>query len=217
MTNEQRSVQTFHEVGGQVVGDYAAPGLALGAPGYDDAHQDMIAGLATVAGTLHAISKTLAGSGWGTPSLRARLMVEELGEVVDAMVKGDVVELADGLADLQYVLLGTAVSAGIDLGPVFDEVCKKNLEKFPTCPDCAGRGRLTSPLARGPISLDRKSLPESTCRTCQGHGRLVIRDAGGKVQKPKGWTPPDIAAVLAKQRAAHGGFDVPPLTEDVTP
>lgn len=62
---------------------------------------------------------------------RAKLMKEELCETVEAMALGDMTEVADGLADLIYVALGTAVEYGIDLDPVFKEVHRTNLLKMP--------------------------------------------------------------------------------------
>ncbi len=42
----------------------------------------------------------------------------------------DLVELADGLADLAFVCDGTACAAGIDLEPVHAEVARSNMSKF---------------------------------------------------------------------------------------
>ena len=39
-------------------------------------------------------------------------------------------ELADGLADLIFVAIGTALTYGIDLAECWDRVCKANLAKF---------------------------------------------------------------------------------------
>ena len=84
--------------------------------------------------------------------LRAKLILEEAAETVAAMgfeVEAylydddprplltlwsgmdtpDVVEAVDGLADLIYVALGTAVSFGVDLAPIFDEVHRTNMAK----------------------------------------------------------------------------------------
>ena len=44
--------------------------------------------------------------------LRISLIIEELGETLAAMRDNDVVEAADGLTDLLYVIAGTAVSYG---------------------------------------------------------------------------------------------------------
>jgi predicted HAD superfamily Cof-like phosphohydrolase len=65
--------------------------------------------------------------------LRIALMQEELtgpGELVDSMVKQDLIGIADGLADLLYVVFGTAVTYGIDIQPIFDEVHRSNMSKL---------------------------------------------------------------------------------------
>lgn len=64
-------------------------------------------------------------------SLRARFLLEELGELLQAMAQKDKAELADGYADLIYVALGGAVAHGIDLPAVWDVVQKSNMAKFP--------------------------------------------------------------------------------------
>lgn len=66
---------------------------------------------------------------------RYKLVMEELGEYVDANTAGDLVEVADGLADLLYVVLGTAVAHGIDLQPIFEEVHRSNMTKEPAADD----------------------------------------------------------------------------------
>ena len=43
---------------------------------------------------------------------------------------GDLVKLADGIADLKYVAHGTALTAGIDMEPVDAEVHRSNMTKF---------------------------------------------------------------------------------------
>jgi len=63
--------------------------------------------------------------------LRARLIVEEAAEVVTALQTRDYVGLAKELSDIEYVTLGTAVEAGIDLDAVFEEVHRSNMTKTP--------------------------------------------------------------------------------------
>jgi predicted HAD superfamily Cof-like phosphohydrolase len=61
--------------------------------------------------------------------LRDRLIREEADEYKGAAIEGDLVEVADGLADLLYVVLGTCVAHGIDIQPIFDEVHRSNMTK----------------------------------------------------------------------------------------
>lgn len=62
--------------------------------------------------------------------LRHDLIAEELAEYIEACEKGDLVEIADALADLQYVLSGTAVVHGLNLGPLVAEVHRSNMSKL---------------------------------------------------------------------------------------
>jgi predicted HAD superfamily Cof-like phosphohydrolase len=62
--------------------------------------------------------------------LRYHLIQEELDEFDEADNKEEIVEVADALADLMYVVLGTAVAYGIDLEPLFQEVHRSNMSKF---------------------------------------------------------------------------------------
>ncbi len=62
--------------------------------------------------------------------LRIRLMNEELKETVDAIHTNDLVSLADGLADLLYVVFGTAISYGIPIDKVFEIVHNANMAKI---------------------------------------------------------------------------------------
>jgi predicted HAD superfamily Cof-like phosphohydrolase len=62
--------------------------------------------------------------------LRWSLIQEEAAETISALAAGDLVEVADGLCDLIYVALGTAVACGIDLAPLFDEVHASNMAKL---------------------------------------------------------------------------------------
>jgi predicted HAD superfamily Cof-like phosphohydrolase len=61
--------------------------------------------------------------------LRERLIEEEFAELREAMAAGDMPSIAKELADLLYVVYGTAVSCGIDMEPVFLEVHRSNMTK----------------------------------------------------------------------------------------
>ena len=62
-------------------------------------------------------------------TLRLRLIREEFIEVREALLSDDLVEIADGIADLMYVLIGTAISYGIPITRVFAEVHQSNMTK----------------------------------------------------------------------------------------
>ena len=95
--------------------------------------------------------------------LRRRLLAEEVGELADAEAADDTAGVADALADIVYIALGTADLLGIPFDAVFDEVHRANMSK---------------------LGAD---------------GRPVLR-ADGKVLKGPGYTPPDVAGVLAAHR-----------------
>jgi predicted HAD superfamily Cof-like phosphohydrolase len=62
--------------------------------------------------------------------LRVALLEEEVGEFVTAAEKGDLIGLADALADIAYVVYGTALTYGIDLDSVLQEVHRSNMSKL---------------------------------------------------------------------------------------
>jgi predicted HAD superfamily Cof-like phosphohydrolase len=64
-----------------------------------------------------------------TKQLRVRLIQEEFDELQEAMATGNLAAVAKEMADLLYVTYGTAVSYGIDMEPVFQEVHRSNLSK----------------------------------------------------------------------------------------
>lgn len=93
-----------------------------------------------------------------TRLLRFKLIDEELTELSDAMLNEDIVEVADALTDLLYVIYGAGHAYGIDLDRCFAEVHRSNMSKF----------------------VDGK----------------FIKDANGKVLKPKTYSPPDLTFLL---------------------
>ncbi|MCX5723320.1 MAG: hypothetical protein NTX84_02145 [Nitrospirae bacterium] len=64
-----------------------------------------------------------------TRELRVKLIQEEFDELKEAMESGDLPSIAKEMADLLYVVYGTAVSYGIDMDPVFREVHRSNMSK----------------------------------------------------------------------------------------
>jgi len=62
--------------------------------------------------------------------LRMKLLAEEYTELVMAENNDDLIEIADALADIIYIACGTAVSYGIPLDDVFEEVHASNMAKL---------------------------------------------------------------------------------------
>lgn len=99
----------------------------------------------------HLVNETPTNLPGVSVTLRHVLMLEELQEYREAALTGDIVEVADALADLMYVVLGTAVSHGINLEPIFEVVHSSNLSKLdedgnpvphPTIPGKVGKSDL---------------------------------------------------------------------------
>jgi predicted HAD superfamily Cof-like phosphohydrolase len=116
------------------------------------------------------------------PELRAKLILEEAFETVEALLGvdlamefiedafatwtevpvkhelPDLVAVADGCCDLKYVTESTAVACGFNMEPLFAEVHRSNMDK-----------------------------------------RGGTKRADGKWIKPANWTPPNIAGLLLAQ------------------
>ena len=67
-----------------------------------------------------------------TMELRMDLIEEEVGEFNDACsdASGSLVDVADALADILYVVYGAGHAFGIDLDKCFDEVHRSNMSKL---------------------------------------------------------------------------------------
>lgn len=62
--------------------------------------------------------------------LRLSLIDEERSELQDALRDSDIVEVADALGDLVYVVYGMALEFGIPLDKVIDEIHRSNMSKL---------------------------------------------------------------------------------------
>lgn len=63
-------------------------------------------------------------------TLRTDLIMEEFTEWLYAHNDGNIVEVADALADLLYVVYGTAHEYGLPIDRIFAEVHRSNMTKF---------------------------------------------------------------------------------------
>ena len=68
----------------------------------------------------------------GKENLRFELMKEENEEYLEAAKNGDIVEVADALGDMMYILCGTIIEHGMQhiIEEVFDEIHRSNLSKL---------------------------------------------------------------------------------------
>lgn len=87
-----------------------------------------------------------------TQTLRNRLIQEEFEEFQEAMHSRDLPAMAKELADVLYVVYGTAVSLGIDMEPVFKEVHRSNMSKVGGYK--REDGKWVKPPTYSPASLD---------------------------------------------------------------
>lgn len=65
-------------------------------------------------------------------TLRYNLMKEENEEYLDACKNGDLVEIADALGDMLYILCGTILTHGMQhkIEEVFEEIHRSNMSKL---------------------------------------------------------------------------------------
>lgn len=80
--------------------------------------------------------------------LRVELIKEELQELQEAIHAKDIVEVADALTDLLYVVYGAGAAFGIDLDACFEEVHESNMSKL--MPDGTVKRREDGKVLKGP-------------------------------------------------------------------
>lgn len=79
-------------------------------------------------GGLAPAAPTADVPGW-VRDCRLAMLDEEVRELHEAMEAGDIVKIADALADITCVVVGTAVPYGIPFDAVLAEVCRSNMTK----------------------------------------------------------------------------------------
>ena len=121
--------------------------------------------------------------------LRINLLEEELAELKEAIDNDDLVEVADALCDIQYVLSGAILEFGLGdkFKALFDEVQRSNMSK--TCKS------MKEAEATQKHYLDNKGM---TSRIEERNGEfLVYRIEDGKVLKSVNYSPANIKGLLA--------------------
>lgn len=122
--------------------------------------------------------------------LRVALIAEELKELEEAIADNDLVEVADALCDIQYVLSGAILEFGLGdkFKELFDEVQRSNMSKT-----CATREEAE---ATQQHYLDKDGT-ESYVEESDGHF-LVYRKGDHKTLKSVKYSPADLKTILNK-------------------
>lgn len=119
--------------------------------------------------------------------LRVALLREELQELEDAIAANDLVEVADALCDIQYVLSGAVLEFGLGdkFRKLFDEVQRSNMSK--TCAtEAEAEATAEHYRQKGTKCYIQKS----------GEHWLVYRDGDNKTLKSINYSPANIAGML---------------------
>jgi NTP pyrophosphatase (non-canonical NTP hydrolase) len=120
--------------------------------------------------------------------LRISLIQEELNELKEAIEANDLVEVADALADLQYVLAGTIIEFGLGdkFKEVFDEVQRSNMSKACPSVECAEKT----------VEYYRKERGVDSYICERGGQFTVLRLGDDKVLKSINYSPANIKSIL---------------------
>lgn len=120
--------------------------------------------------------------------LRVNLIAEELKELQQAIQDRDIVEIADALCDIQYVLSGAVLEFGLGekFRELFDEVQRSNMSK--TCKSLE-EARATAKYYREERGFDSYIQQE-------GDVYLVYRTTDHKTLKSINYSPADLKAIL---------------------
>lgn len=121
--------------------------------------------------------------------LRVSLLQEELDELSQAIKVGDIVEIADALADLQYVLSGAVLEFGLGekFVDLFDEVQRSNMSKA-----CENQQEAISTLSH----YKKKDGTEGYYKQVAGGKWVVYRNGDNKVLKSIGYSPASLKTIL---------------------
>lgn len=121
--------------------------------------------------------------------LRVSLIAEELKELEEAIAANDLVEVADALCDIQYVLSGAILEFGMGdtFKTLFDEVQRSNMSK--TC-------KTMEEAEATQAHYLAKDGTESYVEESDGHF-LVYRKGDNKTLKSVNYSPADLKSILS--------------------
>lgn len=160
-----------------------------------------------------ALGQSFGDDGSGSNKLRKRLHEEEYRELVEAIESGDRVAIAGELADVVYVAYGTAHSLGLNIHELpmgsrqHADMLGSNHARLVKALEAGVRTKCALCLSllvsscyslaeQYEIDLDAvvTEVHTANMRKIGPNGPMLV---AGKVMKPEGWYPADVASVLA--------------------
>jgi len=122
--------------------------------------------------------------------LRVALIREELQELEEAIKDQDIVEIADALCDIQYVLSGAVLEFGLGekFRDLFDEVQRSNMSK-----SCATKEEAEATIKH---YSENKGI-DCFYQEADGHF-LVYRTDDHKTLKSINYSPADLKSIIEK-------------------
>lgn len=120
--------------------------------------------------------------------LRVSLIAEELKELQEAINNNDLVEVADALCDIQYVLAGAVLEFGLGdkFRTLFDEVQRSNMSKMCQSMEEAEATAKHYKATKGTDSYIKQ----------EGDHFLVYRQGDHKTLKSINYSPADLKTIL---------------------
>ncbi len=124
-------------------------------------------------------------------ALRINLLQEELNELIEAVENNDLVEVADALADIQYVLSGAILEFGLThkFKALFDEVQRSNMSK--TCKSME--------VAKATQEYYKNNRDTESYIKERNGEFLVFREGDNKVLKSVEYSPADLKRILEEK------------------
>lgn len=122
--------------------------------------------------------------------LRVSLIAEELKELQEAIEDNDMVEIADALCDIQYVLSGAVLEFGLGekFRELFDEVQRSNMSKA-----CDSEEEAKQTVTHYKTEKDTDAYYE------ERDGKwLVYRAGDNKTLKSINYSPADLKSIIEK-------------------
>ena len=123
--------------------------------------------------------------------LRISLLQEELNELKQAIEDKDIVEIADALCDIQYVLSGAILEFGLGekFNELFDEVQRSNMSKA-----CSSIQESIETISHYKKKDDTESMYKKV-----GDKWVVYRMSDNKVLKSVNYSPADLKKIIENE------------------